>query len=90
MSQNCYSRVGRWSRGSSAASSWRIKHIVLANPAPPVIGNREQAKKMHAAFELSQFRPVVNKVFEFEQLKEAYDYSVSGDHIGKIVVKVAQ
>jgi NADPH:quinone reductase-like Zn-dependent oxidoreductase len=43
---------------------------------------------MHAAFELSQFRPVINKVFEFDQLKEAYDYSVSGDHLGKIVVKV--
>lgn len=45
---------------------------------------------MHAAFELSEFRPVINKVFEFHQLKAAYDYSVAGDHFGKIVVKVAQ
>jgi NADPH:quinone reductase-like Zn-dependent oxidoreductase len=45
---------------------------------------------VHAAFELSQLRPVINKVFDLEQLKEAYDYSVSGDHIGKIVVRVAR
>jgi NADPH:quinone reductase-like Zn-dependent oxidoreductase len=82
--------VGRWSRGFSAASLGALNTYTSLTSFPFVIGNREQAKKMHAAFELSQFRPVINKVFEFEQLKEAYDYSVSGDHIGKIVVKVAQ
>lgn len=63
--------------------------VVTSDLFGPIPGNREQAKKMHAAFELSEFRPVINKVFEFHQLKEAYDYSVSGDHFGKIVIKVA-
>ncbi|KAG5650319.1 hypothetical protein H0H81_012629 [Sphagnurus paluster] len=35
-------------------------------------------------------RPVVNKVFEFEEAKEAYSYLASQAHIGKVVIKVAK
>jgi NADPH:quinone reductase-like Zn-dependent oxidoreductase len=44
---------------------------------------------MNRAFEIGGVRPVVDKVFEFEQLREAYDYLQSAKHIGKVVVKVS-
>jgi NADPH:quinone reductase-like Zn-dependent oxidoreductase len=44
---------------------------------------------MNRAFEVGAVRPVVDKVFEFDQLKEAYEYLQSGKHMGKVVVKVA-
>ena len=34
-------------------------------------------------------RPVIDKVFAFEELKEAYSYLETQKHVGKIVVKVA-
>jgi len=46
-------------------------------------------KQMHSAFEQTQFRPIIDRTFKFDLLKEAYDYAQSGDHLGKIVVKVS-
>lgn len=45
---------------------------------------------MHRALEASQFRPLVDKVFEFDQLKEAYEYSLGSNFLGKIVIRVAK
>jgi NADPH:quinone reductase-like Zn-dependent oxidoreductase len=52
-------------------------------------GNREQMRQMHSAFEQTQFHPIIDRVFGFDHLKEAYDYASSGDHLGKIVIKVS-
>ncbi|KAJ9121225.1 hypothetical protein QFC24_004900 [Naganishia onofrii] len=53
------------------------------------VGNKQQFMDMNRAFEIGGVRPVVDKVFEFEQLREAYDYLQSAKHIGKVVVKVS-
>jgi NADPH:quinone reductase-like Zn-dependent oxidoreductase len=45
---------------------------------------------MNAALELAQYRPLINKVFPFDQLKDAYEYMLSGDHLGKIVVNLIE
>lgn len=47
-------------------------------------------KRMHRALEASHFGPLVDKVFEFDQLKEAYDHSLGSSFLGKIVVRVAK
>jgi NADPH:quinone reductase-like Zn-dependent oxidoreductase len=52
-------------------------------------GNKQQFNDMNRAFEVGAVRPVVDKVFEFDQLKEAYEYLQSAKHMGKVVVKVA-
>jgi NADPH:quinone reductase-like Zn-dependent oxidoreductase len=54
-----------------------------------ITGNKQQFMDMNRAFEIGGVRPVVDKVFEFEQLREAYDYLQSAKHIGKVVVKVS-
>jgi NADPH:quinone reductase-like Zn-dependent oxidoreductase len=35
-------------------------------------------------------RPVVNKVFPFEEARKAYAYLQSQAHVGKVVIKVSQ
>lgn len=45
---------------------------------------------MNAALELAQYKPLINKVFPFSQLKDAYEYATSGDHMGKIVVNLIE
>jgi len=37
----------------------------------------------------AQLHPVIDKVFPFEQAKEAYEHLESQKHIGKVVIKVA-
>lgn len=41
-----------------------------------------------ACIEAKDIHPVVDKVFPFEQLKEAYEYQWSQAHIGKMVLKI--
>jgi NADPH:quinone reductase-like Zn-dependent oxidoreductase len=37
----------------------------------------------------NKIRPVVDRVFGFEEAKEAYRYLESQKHVGKVVIKVA-
>ncbi|CAF1411732.1 unnamed protein product [Didymodactylos carnosus] len=54
-----------------------------------LIGSVMQFNAMNAAIETHQIKPLVDKVFEFEDLKSAYDYQWSQQHVGKVVVKVS-
>lgn len=37
-----------------------------------------------------QLKPVVDKVFAFEELRKAYEYQESQKHVGEVVVKVSK
>lgn len=37
----------------------------------------------------TETKPVVDKVFSFEEAREAYAYLESAKHVGKVVIKVA-
>lgn len=45
---------------------------------------------MNRAIEVGGWKPVVDKVFDFEDAKEAYKYLASQKHVGKVVIKVAK
>ncbi|KAI0791063.1 NAD-P-binding protein [Abortiporus biennis] len=55
---------------------------------PILIGSRYQFEDMNRLIEARQIKPVVNKVFDFKQTREAYEYLQSQKHIGKIVIKL--
>ncbi len=52
------------------------------------VGSRRMFEDMNAAITLNKLKPVIDKVFEFEQAPEALRYMESGAHFGKIVVRV--
>jgi NADPH:quinone reductase-like Zn-dependent oxidoreductase len=54
------------------------------------IGSVAQFKDMNRMISANKIRPVVDRVFEFEDLQEAYHYLASQKHVGKVVVKVAR
>jgi NADPH:quinone reductase-like Zn-dependent oxidoreductase len=33
-------------------------------------------------------KPIIDKVFEFEDASEAFKYLYSGAHVGKVVIKI--
>jgi NADPH:quinone reductase-like Zn-dependent oxidoreductase len=53
------------------------------------VGSRQMFEDMNAAMGLHKVSPIVDRVFEFGQAKEALKYMESGAHFGKIVVKVS-
>jgi len=51
-------------------------------------GPRERLEEMVAFYEEKKIVPVVDKVFEFGEAKEALQYLYAGGHFGKVVVKI--
>jgi NADPH:quinone reductase-like Zn-dependent oxidoreductase len=52
------------------------------------VGSREMFGHMNEAISHHQIHPVVDRVFEFEDARAAYDHMASGRHFGKIVIKI--
>ncbi|KDQ55973.1 hypothetical protein JAAARDRAFT_133127 [Jaapia argillacea MUCL 33604] len=55
-----------------------------------LIGSRSQFEAMNRLIIASQLKPVVDKVFDFEEAKEAYEYLQSQKHVGKVVIRVSK
>jgi NADPH:quinone reductase-like Zn-dependent oxidoreductase len=43
---------------------------------------------MNRAISAAQMKPVIDKVFPFEEAREAFGYLASAKHFGKIVIRV--
>ncbi|KAK7688811.1 hypothetical protein QCA50_008351 [Cerrena zonata] len=53
------------------------------------VGSRTQFEDMNRLIERRQIHPVIDKVFPFDQAKQAYEYLASQKHVGKVVIKVS-
>ncbi|KAF7889121.1 hypothetical protein EAF00_009421 [Botryotinia globosa] len=53
-------------------------------------GPRERFEEMLEWYDEKKIRPVVDKVFAFEEAKEGLKYLYNGGHFGKVVVKVSE
>ena len=53
-----------------------------------LVGHREALEQMCQAIAQHQLRPVVDRVFEFAEAREAFEHMASGAHFGKIVVRI--
>lgn len=52
------------------------------------VGHRAAFENMNAAIEVNKIKPVVDKVFPFEQALDAMRYQKSGAHFGKVVIRI--
>jgi NADPH:quinone reductase-like Zn-dependent oxidoreductase len=51
------------------------------------VGSRQMFEDMNRAIEANRMKPVIDKVFSFDEVDEALKYMESGSHFGKIVIK---
>jgi NADPH:quinone reductase-like Zn-dependent oxidoreductase len=51
-------------------------------------GPRERLEEMLTFYDKKEIKLVVDRVFGFEELKEALEYLFKGGHLGKVVIKV--
>ena len=52
-----------------------------------VVG-RDLFEQMHAAINANGIKPVIDKVFPFDQAKDAFGHAASGDFIGKVIIAI--
>ena len=53
-------------------------------------GLHDRFEDMNRLIEAVQLHPVIDKVFDFEHPREAYEYLDSQQHVGKVVVRVSK
>jgi NADPH:quinone reductase-like Zn-dependent oxidoreductase len=53
------------------------------------VGSVEMFETMNRAIAAAKLRPVIDRVFAFEEAREAFRYLESAKHFGKIVIRVA-
>ncbi len=51
-------------------------------------GSRSMFESMNKAIAVNQLRPVIDRTFEFDEVREALRYMESASHFGKIVVRI--
>jgi NADPH:quinone reductase-like Zn-dependent oxidoreductase len=51
------------------------------------VGSREMFEAMNNAIAVNDIKPVIDRVFPFEETKDAYQHLASATHLGKIVIR---
>ncbi|MCC6663892.1 MAG: NAD(P)-dependent alcohol dehydrogenase [Polyangiaceae bacterium] len=54
-----------------------------------IVGHRESFEALVRAVEQNQLRPVVDRVFGFDEVQSALEHMASGNHFGKVCVDIA-
>ncbi len=54
------------------------------------VGSREMFEAMNRAIIQHGIHPIIDKVFPFEEARQAYRHLESGAHFGKVVIRVGQ
>ena len=52
------------------------------------VGSRQMFEAMNASIGLHGIHPVIDRVFPFEQAREAYHYMTRQEHVGKVVIGI--
>lgn len=83
--------------GGTVATIGLVAGLGAINPLPLIgrairltgiyVGSQEMFYSMNRAMAAAKIRPVIDRVFEFDEAKEAYRYQESGAHFGKIVIR---
>ena len=51
------------------------------------VGSRTMFEQMNRAIEVAQLHPVIDRVFSFDEARDAMHYMKSGAHFGKVVIR---
>jgi tryptophan synthase alpha subunit len=68
----------------------RATERALASGTTLVVGPRDAFEAMNRALTDHRLRPVVDRVFGFDEVPEAFEHLASGRHFGKVAVRIAE
>jgi NADPH:quinone reductase-like Zn-dependent oxidoreductase len=52
------------------------------------VGSRAMFEQMNAAITAAKLHPVIDRVFDFDQARQAFEHMQSASHFGKIVIRI--
>jgi NADPH:quinone reductase-like Zn-dependent oxidoreductase len=52
------------------------------------VGHREAFEQFVTFLETTKIKPVIDRVFAFDEAREAYAHMASGAHFGKVIVSI--
>ncbi len=52
------------------------------------VGSRDMQMQLHKSLEANKIHPVIDRIFPFDKVQDAYEYMQSGKHFGKIVIQL--
>lgn len=52
------------------------------------VGNRAMFEEMNEAVEINNIKPPIDRVFPFDEARQAYEYQLSQAHFGKVIISV--
>ncbi|MGH6678095.1 MAG: zinc-dependent alcohol dehydrogenase family protein [Bradyrhizobium sp.] len=72
------------------ASELRIPLMVMQQQRLQgvTVGSVEDLQAMADAIAVNRMKPIVDRIFSFEQVKEAFSYMASGAHFGKVAIAI--
>lgn len=75
---------------SGAAADLNITPVLMQNVRLQgvLVGPRSDLEDMNRAMALAGIRPAVDRVFEFDDVRAAFDHMAAGRHFGKIVLRL--
>jgi NADPH:quinone reductase-like Zn-dependent oxidoreductase len=53
-----------------------------------IVGSRRMFEDLIKSMVQNRIKPVIDRVYEFDQVREAYEYVISGAKIGKVVIRI--
>lgn len=53
-----------------------------------MVGSGEMFEAMNRAITAAQIRPIVDRVFDFGEARQAYEYLKAATHLGKVVIRI--
>jgi NADPH:quinone reductase-like Zn-dependent oxidoreductase len=59
-----------------------------ANISGIYVGSRADFEALNQFLEVRQIHPVIDRAFSFGDAPAAYDYVATGDHFGKVVIRM--
>jgi NADPH:quinone reductase-like Zn-dependent oxidoreductase len=71
-----------WGAVEREARGLRVDHVY--------VGSVRHFEAMNAAIAASGLRPVVDRVFPFDEARRAYEHLRSGRHFGKVVIRIGE
>ncbi len=80
--------IGQLSGGFGGSVSAQMLYSLVASVTGIRPGSREEFEAMNEFISEHQIRPVVDRVFSFEEAPAAYEYRASGRHFAKIVIRL--
>jgi len=72
--------------GEKGINALYIQEMTSRQFKPREVCVRVYATSLNYRDLINEIHPVIDRIFKFDQVKEAYEYMQSGQHFGKIVI----